>query len=191
VGKRLKWWIGPCLSLFLTASGGQATASQLTFVGQAIAIVGSLGRGDEAKFARMLARQLPGRIAFVYLASGGGDIEVARDIARSVRAAGLTTVVDASRYPCVGPCVAIFAAGARRVYLHAPASGGNIGARGFRGLGFVAGETSGNGALVALLEELGAPRAARLAEAVPANGVYRFSGADALAAGLATALTPE
>ncbi len=47
---------------------------------------------------------------FVYLASGGG-VATASEIGRRIRAAGLTTVLDAARYPRVGCCVAIFLAG--------------------------------------------------------------------------------
>jgi len=186
-----KRWIGLCGWLFVAPLGAPAAAGQLTFVGQAIAIVGDLSRGDETKFSQMLTVQTPGRVAFVYLASGGGDIAIAGEIGRRIRAARLTTVVDAARYPCIGACVAVFLAGARRLYMRAPAISEDVDARGFRGLGFVQGAAGDTAALVALFEEFGVPRAKRLIETAPANAVYRLSGADALANGLATALKSE
>ena len=43
----------------------------------ATAIVGRLTPGDEARFARLAESQGPGRVAFIYLASDGGDLSAA------------------------------------------------------------------------------------------------------------------
>ncbi len=183
-------WIVSAIWLGLMFQIVCARAARLEFAGQAITIAGRLTPGDETRFARMAGLQGPGRVSFVYLAGDGGDVSVATAIARRIRADGLTTVADASRFLCVDACVAMFIAGARRLYLHAPSVSGPAGVRDFRGIGFAA-RGEGASELAAALTELGAARSVPLIGRAKTGEIYRISGDEALATGVATAVTPK
>jgi hypothetical protein len=189
-----KIWVGAAaLALFAT----QALASQMVVVGHGIAIGGALHPGDEYTFHDLLAAQPPGKIAVVFLASGGGSVLAAHEIGLQIRAAGLSTVVDAARFPCASACTAIFLAGAKRYYLHSPAVSGVVTAKQYHGLGFHQGSVhpgpagaNGTAAMISICYEFGVPKAADLMDKAPMEEIYQLSGRDALALGVATALTP-
>lgn len=154
-------WIITGIALALSCPAISASAARFEFVGEATAIVGRLTPVDEARFARLAESQGPGRVAFIYLASDGGDLSAAAMIARQIRAERMTTVVDAARFPCLDASVTIFVSGARRLYLHAPTSGGSASPGEFRGLGFaVHGGAAGD--LAAAMTEFGATKSAAL-----------------------------
>lgn len=179
----------------LLFSGAGVHACEMSIAGKELWLRGHIVSGDEIKFHELIDNVRPGRITAVHLDSPGGDIYSAGEIARQIRTAGLSTVVDASRHMCASSCTIIFAGGVKRIYLHAERVGGLSSGRGFKGLGFHEGAYSGSGGsvsgeatglMVALYQELGVPNAADLVDHAPPNAIYGLSGPMALQLGIAT-----
>jgi hypothetical protein len=181
----------------LAASARCASASEIVIVGRGIVIGGTLNPGDQYKFRDLLAEQKPGSIGVVFLASGGGSVQAAHEIGQQIRSAGLSTVVDAARFPCASACTAVFLAGAKRIYIHPPSFSGVVPPKQYHGLGFHQGSVhfgvdggSGTAAMISICYEFGVPKAAALMDKAPMEQIYQLSGADALATGVATSLMP-
>ena len=184
------------LSLF-TLARVDAHGSEISLAGKSIWLTGHILSGDQYKFRDVIEHAGAGHVAAVYLDSPGGDIYSAGEIARQIRSAGLSTVVDASRHRCASSCTIIFVGGVRRFYRNAESVGGISAGRGFRGLGFHEGAVSGQsgpgsfsgmatGLMVALYHELGVPNAATLVDYAPPEAIYGLSGAMAMKLGIAT-----
>ena len=176
-----------------------AGASEMSIAGNGLWLRGHIVPGDQVKFRELIDNAVQGRIAVVHLDSPGGDIYTAGEIARQIRSAGMTTVVDASRDICASSRAVIFAGGVKRVYLHAGRVGGLSTGRGFKGSSFheaVVSDLAGGGSLngeatavmVARFRELGAPDAAELVDYAPPCAIYGLSGPMALELGIATTL---
>jgi hypothetical protein len=175
--------------------GFGAQACELSLAGKALWLRGHIEAGDQLRFHDFIDGAGAGRVSAVHLDSPGGDIYSAGEIAREIRTAGLSTVVDASQHKCASSCTIIFAGGVRRIYLNADRVGGLSGGRGFKGLGFhegaIAGEFGGySGAatalMVSLYQELGVPGAADLVDRATPEEIYGLSGAMAMRLGIAT-----
>jgi hypothetical protein len=191
--------IGAALSALaiLSSSSASVHACEMSMAGTELWLKGHIVPGDQIKFHELIDNVGPGRISTVHLNSPGGDIYSAGEIARLIRTAGLTTVVDASRHMCASSCTIIFAGGVKRVYLHAERVGGLTTGRGFKGLGFHEGAYSGalgagtfsgeaTALMVSLYHELGVPNAAQLVDNAPPSAIYGLSGQRAMALGIAT-----
>ena len=181
----------------LTVTGAGARACEMSIAGKELWLRGHIVSGDQIKFRELIDNAGPGRVASVHLDSPGGDIYSAGEIARLIRTAGLSTVVDASRHMCASSCTIIFAGGVKRVYLHAERVGGLTTGRGFKGLGFHEGAYSGSvgpgsfsgeatALMVALYQELGVPSAAELVDHAPPYAIWGLSGQMAMELGIAT-----
>jgi len=177
--------------------GFGAQACEMSVAGKALWVRGRIDAGDQLKFHDLIHGAGAGRVSAVYLDSPGGDIYSAGEIARQIRTAGLSTVVDASQHVCASSCTIIFVGGVRRVYLNADRVGGLSDGRGFKGLGFHEGALTGqygvdsySGAATALMislyQELGVPSAADLVDRASPDAIYGLSGAMALRLGIAT-----
>jgi hypothetical protein len=175
--------------------GVGARACEMSVAGKALWLRGHIDAGDQLKFRDLIDSAGAGRISAVHLDSPGGDIYSAGEIARQIRTAGLSTVVDASQHLCASSCTIIFVGGVRRIYLNAGRVGGLSDGRGFRGLGFHEGAYPGqygsySGAatalMVSLYQELGVPSAADLVDRASPEAIYGLSGAMALRLGIAT-----
>lgn len=179
-----------------------ARAIELSQRGDVAMLSGSIAIGDDRKLRDFLALPTGSRIKTLYLNSPGGKVLEAREMARMIRAAGLTTVVDASRARCNSACTGLFIGGLRRLYINASGfSDGEI-ARGSLGLGFhegnVARGASGrkvysgraSGGMINTYYEMGVGSAAALVSKADFNRIYRISGSTALALGIATSLSP-
>jgi hypothetical protein len=180
----------------LIGSASCAEAMQAARNGSTVTLTGRIRAGDQFRFREAVAG---GGVAIVDLNVPGGDIGAARDIARDIRAAGMTTVVDASRSTCASACTPLFLAGARRHYVNAGAIADQEGPKDRRGLGFHEGsalaasgrrEQSGRATagLINLYYELGVPAAAALATRASNERMYYISGQTALSLGIATSL---
>ena len=166
--------------------------------GESLWLRGHISAGDQHRFHDLIESAGAGRILAVHLDSPGGDIYSAGEIARQIRTAGLSTVVDAAQHVCASSCTIIFAGGVKRIYLNAERVGGLSSGSGFKGLGFheaaYTGQTgpgsfSGEATalMVALYQELGVPGAAGLVGHAPPYAIYGLSGPMALKLGIATA----
>lgn len=189
--------ISVCCALTLTSP---AIAISLSEDGAIARMRGGIGPGDDKVFREFLAQQRPQPIKVLWLSSHGGDIAAGVGIARAVRAAKLTTAVDATGAYCDSSCTMVFAGGVRRHYV-----GGDRVSEGFEaqtGLGYhqahkrtasarIASEvsTKGSDRMSALYAEMGQPGAAQLASRAPFNVFYRISGATALKLRIATSLS--
>ena len=177
--------------------GFGAQACEISLAGKALWLRGHIDAGDQLKFRDLIDSAGVGRVSAVHLDSPGGDIYSAGEIARQIRTAGLSTVVDASQHKCASSCTIIFVGGVRRVYLNANRVGGLSDGRGFKGLGFHEGALAGqfgvdsySGAATALMislyQELGVPGAANLVERASPEAIYGLSGPMAMRLGIAT-----
>ena len=177
--------------------GSGAQACQMSLAGKALWLRGHIDAGDQLRFRDLIDSAGAGGVSTVHLDSRGGDIYSAGEIARQIRIAGLSTVVDASQHVCASSCTIIFVGGVRRVYLNADRVGGLSDGRGFRGLGFHEGALTGqygpdtySGAATALMislyQELGVPGAANLVDRASPEAIYGLSGAMAMRLGIAT-----
>jgi hypothetical protein len=177
--------------------GFGAQACEISLAGKALWLRGHIDAGDQLKFRDLIDSAGVGRVSAVHLDSPGGDIYSAGEIARQIRTAGLSTVVDASQHKCASSCTIIFVGGVRRVYLNANRVGGLSDGRGFKGLGFHEGALAGqfgvdsySGAATALMislyQELGVPGAANLVDRASPEAIYGLSGPMAMRLGIAT-----
>jgi hypothetical protein len=192
-------WIASALGALavMSFSAVGAGACEMSVVGKELWLRGHIVSGDQFKFHDLIDNAGLGRIVAVHLDSPGGDIYSAGEIARQIRTAGLSTVVDASQHRCASSCTIIFVGGVRRIYRNADRVGGLSNGHGFKGLGFHEGAYSGqSGAgsfssaatslMVALYQELGVPGAAGLVDNAPPEAIYGLSGPLALKLGIAT-----
>ena len=176
--------------------GFGAQACELSLAGKALWLRGHIDAGDQLKFRDLIDSAGVGRVSAVHLDSPGGDIYSAGEIARQIRTAGLSTVVDASQHKCASSCTIIFVGGVRRVYLNADRVGGLSDGRGFKGLGFHEGALASYGVdsysgaatalMISLYQELGVPGAANLVERASPEAIYGLSGPMAMRLGIAT-----
>ncbi len=160
---------------------------------------GSIIAGDEFRFFELMKTNAKS-INLISLNSGGGAIDPAIEMARYIRANGLTTLLDGSRAKCASACTLLFAAGTRRHYVNALSlADGVVGKSGFSGLGYHEGNSSlsrsknrysgqATARMIGMYYELGSSRAADLATKAPPEMLYRVSGSSALSLGLATSL---
>ncbi|WP_342359696.1 hypothetical protein [Terrarubrum flagellatum] len=193
----VKFWAGIAFAITL---GLSAHAIELSQSGASAMLRGEIKTGDDIIFREFLARPGAAQIRTLYLHSPGGKVLEAREIARIVRNAGMTTAVDASRAFCNSACTAIFSGGVRRLYLNANAVAD--GGAGNLGLGFHEGnnprgpsgqkEYSGraSGEMINTYYEMGVGGAAALVTKANFNRLYRVSGPTALSLGIATSLSP-
>jgi hypothetical protein len=180
------------LSVFLSLG---AQASEIRASGRTLTISGEIVPGDQFKFRDLLKEA---GAAAIRLNSPGGDIYTAGEIARQIRAAGSSTIVDAGKDSCISACTILFAGGQRRLYLNAERVGESPDPSDFRGLGFHQanhpghpgpGRYSGEGTaqMKSLYYEFGVPNAATLAQNASPDEVFLITGREAVAMGIATA----
>ncbi len=178
---------------------GPAPAIEISQKGSVAAVSGPIRNGDEFILRDFLARPEARQIRVVSLNSPGGRILPAREMARMIRKAGLTTMVDAARGACESACTGLFVAGVRRHYLNAGAIPDGEGRRG-AGLGFHEGNSNRSaggrgysGAATAemtnIYYEMGVSGAAALVTRSAFDRMYRVSGPTALSLGIATSLS--
>jgi len=195
LGSKIASVVG-ALALFASVSIS-ARACEMSIVGKELWLRGHIVSGDQIRFHELIDNAGANRIVAVHLDSPGGDIYSAGEIARQIRTAGLSTVVDASQHMCASSCTIVFIGGVRRIYRNAGRVGGLSNGHGFRGLGFHEAAYSGqSGAgsfssaatslMVALYQELGVPSAASLVDHAPPEAIYGLSGPMALKLGIAT-----
>jgi hypothetical protein len=172
--------------------GFRAEACEMSLAGKDLWLRGRIDAGDQLKFHDFIDSAGAGRVSAVHLDSRGGDVYSAGEIARQIRTAGLSTVVDASQHVCASSCTIIFVGGVRRVYLNADRVGGLSGGRGFKGLGFHEGaladsySAAATALMISLYQELGVPSAANLVDRASPEAIYGLSGAMAMKLGIAT-----
>ena len=180
------------LGVFLSLG---AHAGEIRASGRIITISGEIVPGDQFKFRDLLKET---GAAAIRLNSPGGDIYTAGEIARQIRAARSSTIVDAARDSCISACTILFAGGQRRLYLNAERVGESSDPGDFRGLGFHQanhpdqagpGRYSGEGTaqMKSLYYEFGVPNAATLAKNASPDEVFLITGREAVAMGIATA----
>ncbi|MDQ0392799.1 hypothetical protein [Labrys monachus] len=183
--------------LFLAAMPG-AHALQLSQNGSVLSMNGPIEAGDDRQLRLFLSRPGASQIKLVYLNSPGGMVYEAYKISEMIRAAGLSTVVDAGRASCASACTTVFVGGVRRYYLNAQSV--VDGDTRNHGLGFHQASNwggrqgeqqysyEGSSVMVATFNEMGVPGAAKLIDKAKFVGLYRVSGATAWALGIATDL---
>jgi hypothetical protein len=162
---------------------------------------GSIVDGDDARFKAFLEQPRAVPIRILQLASSGGRVDAGLGIARQVRAAKLTTVVDAASATCDSACTYIFVAGVKRHYVNSA----NVfeGFSGQAGLGFHPAHrraassretatlgTIGSDRARQHYAAMGTPRAAELMDKAAFNTLYRINGQTALQLRIATSLSP-
>jgi hypothetical protein len=182
-------------ALMLSCASSQAKIV-LAQKGETATLSGAIEAGDEFVFREFMRRPEARQIRTTYLSSPGGIILSAREIARDIRAAGISTVVDAARGACSSACTGIFAGGVQRYYLNAPPHDRQGGKP--SGLGFHEGnsagrhgrEYSGNAtaAMINIYYEMGVSGAARVVTSADWKGMFYLSGPRALELGIATSL---
>lgn len=184
--------------VLLAASSFSAAAIELSQKGSTASLSGGIIDGDQYKFRDFMARPEASQIKTLYLHSPGGKVNPAREIARAIRAAGLATVVDASRNRCNSACTGIFTAGVRRHYINAPAEDRDGGAD--RGIGFHEGNAVGasgkkdysgsaTSTMINTYYEMGVPGASQVVTKAAFNKMHYISGQTALSLGIATSLS--
>jgi hypothetical protein len=184
---------------FILAGASAAGAIDLSQKGQSAFLSGPINDGDEFKLRDFLASEQGRQIKVIFLNSPGGRIIVTKEMARHIRNAGLTTVVDAAKSRCNSACTGLFTAGIRRLYINAGGIADGIGGRDV-GLGFhEANSIQANGSrgysgvgvgqMNNIYYEMGVPGAARLVTQATFNKMFKISGQTALSSGIATALS--
>ncbi|MDR3496666.1 MAG: hypothetical protein P4L82_18885 [Ancalomicrobiaceae bacterium] len=176
-----------------------AAALDIGAKGVLVLLAGPIKPGDSIKFRNFLKAAPAGSYHAVVLASGGGIIVEAVDIARQIRENHLATVVDAGHFLCASACTILFAGGTARYYLNANhiADGDR---NSHRGLGFHDGNNAlsldpqhysgrASGMVIDAYYEFGIPAAAQLVTRAAPNQLYVVSGETALKLGIATRLT--
>jgi len=164
----------------------------------AMTLTGFFERGDELRFAELLARPRTTKLKVVYLDSFGGAVVPGILIGRMIRKAGLATAVDARSARCDSACTLVFAGGVRRHYV----AGESVfeGGSGGSGLGFHPAHTrdpawtraelsdKATAWMIAHYRQMGAPQAAELMRRAGFSNIFRPSGATALRVRIATTL---
>jgi hypothetical protein len=184
--------------LAVACAASRAAAIELSEQGTKAFLSGSINPGDDIVFQQFLARPRAAKLRVLQLDSTGGYIAAGAGIARSVRRAGLITLVDAAKNICNSACTMIFAGGVARHYINAGGIVDGLG-KGW-GLGYHGANDRnktgqgrraaprGTAAMDNVYYEMGSPAAAEFAEKAPFNGMYHISGATALSRGIATSL---
>jgi hypothetical protein len=177
-----------------------AAAVELTQKGALLVISGDIRNGDEFALRDLLASPAGRQVRLVALHSPGGRVAAAHEMARSIRKAGLVTLVDGARAVCSSACTALFAAGVRRHYVNAGAIADGE-SKIPRGLGFHEGNSlqrsgskgysgAGTAGMIAIYYEMGVSGAVGLVSKASYDRIYRVSGPTAMALGIATSLSP-
>ena len=96
-----------------------AQAATFTQNGPIASLSGPITAGDDLRLNAFLHRPEAAQIRLLYLNSPGGMVYEAYKMSEIVRAANLSTAVDASHAYCASACTALFVAGVRRYYLNA------------------------------------------------------------------------
>ncbi len=188
------------VATLLSLSSPAAQALEFQAHGNTIYAVGVIKPGDEFKFKDFFNSLPKGSAKIVDLASPGGFIMPALEIARLIRADGLTTYVDASRSLCASACTVLFAGGTQRHYVNAPGQAGQPKAGTvLRGLGFHEGGSplsqaadhySGQASAMVIdaFYELGVPGAADFVTKASPRQIMLLDGETARRIGFATSL---
>jgi hypothetical protein len=196
---RLGFLLCGALVTGMTAISAQAASFKQS--GSVATVSGVIEDGDDFRLNAFLRQPDSGRIKLVYLNSPGGNLYAAYRMSEAIRAAGLSTAVDASRAICASACTAIFVGGAKRYYLNAQSivdgsrQGGGLGfhsASDWNGGALHANQEKsdvGNGVLAYVYREMGASGANSLTGRADYTGVYWISGRTALSLNIATSLT--
>lgn len=167
-------------------SAHPAFAIQLQQRGDAIILTGQIHYGDDSYFDRFMARPEAASARTIWFNSPGGKVDVAANIARRIRAARLTTVLNGHRH-CGSACTQLFVAGVRRHYFNAPPQDRMGGPR--ISLGFhEASAPHRMEIMISSYREMGVPRAATMALRAPRTTMFFLSGQTALRSGIATSL---
>ena len=177
------------------AGAAPTQAMDMSVRGSRAVLSGSIKPGDEFKLRSLLTAN---KITIIELSSPGGFIDPAKEMARDIRKAGLTTLVNAANARCASACTGLFVAGQRRHYVNSDFKDRLDGKK--AGLGFHAGNAfnatgrraqSGpaTASMINLYYEMGAPAAADFAQNAPASGMFYISGATAMSKGIATSLS--
>ena len=170
-------------------SGAAAMAAQISRTGDVVYVSGSIGLGDDAAFDRIAPSGSYKTVMLSSPGAGEGGLPSAVAMARKIRAAGATTVVNASQGLCGSACTLMFAAGSRRIYLGGDRIAEGVRSKGQRGLGFHQARSNNGTALMAsVYSELGASAGADFSRRSPFETFYYVSGASALSSGIATSL---
>ena len=190
----------PFLAGCVVAAASPAQALEFAVRGNAVFLSGVVKLGDNVKYDAFMANAPAANARVFHLDSPGGTIGIALHIARDIRRRGGATVVD-GRKACESACTLMFAGGATRHYVNTASLPDRLGgARG--GLGFHEGNNANadgrgrqysGGATAAMVNgyyEMGVGNAAQFATKAGHTGMYRVSGASALASGIATSLSP-
>jgi hypothetical protein len=178
----------PCQAVELSERGWSATLS------------GPIVPGDDLKLRAFLALPRVTPLRVIQLRSGGGYIDPALQMAKEIRAAGLTTKVDVASGSCESACTLIFAGGVRRHYVNADRATEGIMRSGGRGLGYHSASSisasrqrveyrPGTLTIAQAYLEMGMPAAAELAEKAGIDEMFYVSGPSALSRGIATSLS--
>jgi hypothetical protein len=176
----------PCQAVELSEHGWSATLS------------GPIIPGDDRKLRDFLSEPRIVPLRVIYLQSGGGLIAPALQMAKDIRAAGLSTAVDLALGSCESACTLIFAGGMRRHYVNADRATEGITRGAGRGLGFHSASAitasrvrveyrPGTLTIAQAYLEMGMP--AELAEKAGIDEMYYISGPNALSRGIATSLS--
>jgi hypothetical protein len=185
------------LSLCVNSSSHAITLAQK---GGSIYLTGAIKPGDHIKLRDFLLSAAP-QPRVLYLHSPGGKTYEASVMARSIRAAGLITAIDGSKY-CRSACPGLFAAGVKRHYFNSNGISDHQGPKTERGLGYHEGHDGGvtgkglrysgdaTRQMINTFYEQGSPGALDFITKAPPNGMFYLSGPTALAHGLATSLSP-
>ena len=172
-----------------------AQAMDMSVRGSTAFLSGEIKPGDEFKLRALLRGN---KISVIELSSPGGFIDPAREMARDIRKAGLTTYVNAAKERCSSACTGLFVAGVRRHFVNSegkdrldgrPAGLGFHAGNGFNASGRRAQSGPATADMIDLYYEMGAPAAADFAQNAPSNGMFYISGATATAKGIATSLS--
>ncbi len=186
------------LPLFCLMFSLPAEAVQLTQRGTVISLSGRIENGDQYLIKDFLATPSGRQARIVYLDSPGGFVQAAREMAREIRAAGLTTVVDAARARCHSACTGLFTGGVRRHYINSGRlQDGEAGLK--PGLAFHDGSSinqrgqrdfsgAGTAGMINTYYEMGVGAAASLVQKASFKQLYYISGETALSLGIATSL---
>lgn len=185
-----------CLTLLFLSTAAQSL--EMGQKGKYAVLSGTIENGDEARFRAFMARQEASQIRIVYLNSGGGKVFAAYAIAREIRKAGLTTVVDGAKTVCTSACTGLFVAGLRRHYINAPSDNQTGGRR--TGIGFHEASIArasgsrdysrlGTSTMLDLYEEMGVPSAAMVIIKAQPDKMHYIGGPTALSLRIATSLS--
>jgi hypothetical protein len=193
------WRVAALCGLATLALSSAAPAASLSENGANATLSGKIDEGDDDSFAQFLARPRSTPIKYLNLDSEGGRVGVAAEIAREVRRAGISTIVDASTSRCESACTLIFAGGVRRFYLNADSVVDGIGPG--MGIAFHRGNdlnATGMGKqedprvtqrMISTFQSMGMPAAKQFVMKAGISDFYRISAKSALASRVATSLT--